>query len=45
MPNYRVKKTDYVDQTNRISLSLSAWVPVFTIGLFSAIGILQINEK
>ena len=32
-------------QTNRISLSLSAWVPVFTIGLFSAIGILQINEK
>ena len=32
-------------QTNRISLSLSAWVPVFAIGLFSAIGILQINEK
>ena len=32
-------------QTNRISLSLSAWVPVLSIGLFSAIGILQINEK
>ena len=32
-------------QTNRISLSLAAWVPVVTIGLFSTIGILQINEK
>ena len=32
-------------QTNRISLSLAAWVPVVSIGLFSAIGILQINEK
>ena len=32
-------------QTNRISLSLSAWIPVAVIGLFSSIGILQINEK
>jgi lipopolysaccharide export system permease protein len=32
-------------QTNRISLSLAAWVPVVVIGLFSSIGILQINEK
>ena len=32
-------------QTNRISLSLAAWIPVVTIGLFSTIGILQINEK
>jgi len=32
-------------QTNRISLSLAAWVPVVTIGLFTSIGILQINEK
>ena len=32
-------------QTDRISLSLSAWIPVVTIGLFSSIGILQINEK
>ena len=32
-------------QTNRISLSLAAWVPVFVVGLFSSIGILQINEK
>ena len=32
-------------QTNRISLSLSAWVPVVTLGLFSLIGLLQINEK
>jgi lipopolysaccharide export LptBFGC system permease protein LptF len=32
-------------QTNRISLSLAAWVPVFAVGLFSSIGILQINEK
>ena len=26
-------------QTNRISLSLSAWIPVAVIGLFSSIGI------
>ena len=32
-------------QTNRISLSLAAWIPVAVIGLFSSIGILQINEK
>ena len=32
-------------QTDRISLSLSAWIPVVTIGLLSSIGILQINEK
>ncbi len=32
-------------QTDRISLSLAAWVPVVTIGIFSSIGILQINEK
>lgn len=32
-------------QTNRISLSLAAWIPVTVIGLFSSIGILQINEK
>ena len=32
-------------KTDRISLSLSAWIPVAVIGLFSSIGILQINEK
>ena len=32
-------------QTNRISLSLASWMPIFAIGLFSSIGILQINEK
>ncbi len=32
-------------QTNRISLSLAAWMPVTVIALFSSIGILQINEK
>jgi|TARA_B100000767_G_C19725317_1_gene519223 lipopolysaccharide export system permease protein len=32
-------------QTNRISLSLAAWIPVIAIGMFSSIGILQINEK
>ncbi len=32
-------------QTDRISLSLSAWIPVVSIGLLSSIGILQINEK
>jgi len=32
-------------QTNRISLSLASWIPVVAIGLFSSIGILQINEK
>ena len=32
-------------QTNRISLPLSAWVPVVVVGMFSSIGIIQINEK
>ncbi len=32
-------------QANRISLSLASWMPIFAIGLFSCIGILQINEK
>ena len=32
-------------QTNRISLSLAAWMPIIAVGLFSSIGILQINEK
>ena len=32
-------------QANRISLSLAAWIPVAAVGLFSTIGILQINEK
>ena len=32
-------------QTDRISLSLAAWIPVAAIGLFSSVGILQINEK
>lgn len=32
-------------QTNRISLSLASWMPIIAIGLFSSIGILQINEK
>jgi lipopolysaccharide export system permease protein len=32
-------------QTDRIPLSLAAWIPVVVIGLFSSIGIIQINEK
>ena len=32
-------------QTNRISLSLSVWIPILSIGIFSFIGVLQINEK
>ena len=32
-------------QTNRIPLSLAAWIPIIIIGLFSSVGILQINEK
>ena len=32
-------------QTNRISLNLANWVPIIVIGIFSFIGILQINEK
>ncbi len=32
-------------KTDRVSLSLAAWIPVAVIGLFGSIGILQINEK
>ena len=32
-------------QTERIPLTLSAWAPIVTLGLFCSIGILQINEK
>ncbi len=32
-------------QTNRVSLPVAAWIPVIVVGLFSSIGILQINEK
>ena len=32
-------------QTNRIPLTLANWIPVIVIGIFSFIGILQINEK
>ena len=32
-------------QANRIPLSLAAWIPVVAIGLFTSIGVLQINEK
>ena len=32
-------------KTNRIPLSLATWMPIIIIGLFSSIGILQINEK
>ena len=32
-------------QTNRIPLTLANWIPVIVIGVFSFIGILQINEK
>ena len=32
-------------QTNRISLVLATWIPIIVIGIFSTIGILQINEK
>jgi lipopolysaccharide export system permease protein len=32
-------------QTNRIPLTLATWIPVIVIGMFSSIGILQINEK
>ena len=32
-------------KTNRISLTLATWIPVIVIGIFSSIGILQINEK
>ena len=32
-------------KTDRVSLSLAAWIPVAVLGLFGSIGILQINEK
>jgi lipopolysaccharide export system permease protein len=32
-------------QTNRIPLTLATWIPVIVIGMFSLIGVLQINEK
>lgn len=32
-------------KTNRIPLTLATWMPIIIIGIFSAIGILQINEK
>ena len=32
-------------QTNRIPLTLAAWIPIIVITIFSSIGILQINEK
>ena len=32
-------------QTGRISLILGVWSPLIAIGLFTFIGVLQINEK
>ena len=32
-------------KTNRVPLALASWIPVFSVGIFSFIGILQINEK
>ena len=32
-------------KTNRIPLTLATWMPIIIIGIFSSIGILQINEK
>lgn len=32
-------------KTERISLELANWMPVFAVGLFTFIGVLQINEK
>ena len=32
-------------QTEKISLSLSVWMPLLLIGLFCSIGVIQINEK
>ena len=32
-------------QTDRIPLGLANWMPVIAVGVFSFIGILQINEK
>ena len=32
-------------QTDRIPLILAVWAPVLALGLFTFIGVLQINEK
>ena len=32
-------------ETNRVTLSMSVWIPVSVLGLFASIGIIQINEK
>ena len=32
-------------KTNRIPLTLATWMPIIIVGIFSSIGILQINEK
>jgi len=32
-------------KTNRIPLTLATWMPIIIIGLFTSVGILQINEK
>jgi len=32
-------------QTEKISLTLSVWMPIIVIGLFCSIGVIQINEK
>ncbi len=32
-------------QTNRISLTLAAWIPIIVTSIFSVIGLIQINEK
>tara|TARA_A100001015_G_scaffold42607_1_gene46773 strand:- start:384 stop:1469 length:1086 start_codon:yes stop_codon:yes gene_type:complete len=32
-------------QTSRISITLSVWMPILAIALFTSIGIIQINEK
>ena len=32
-------------KTNRISLVFASWMPILIIGIFSSVGIIQINEK
>jgi len=32
-------------QTEKISLTLSVWIPIIVISLFCSIGVIQINEK
>ena len=32
-------------KTNRISLVFASWMPIFIVGIFSSVGIIQINEK